>query len=137
MMADISKYKESNIMATVYGANGLTFGAPTLVSSSLQVTNLEATNASQQTEVQDRKGEILGVCVFQTNKHEITGEYVYQGTDLALNDVLDLTALDASLTGSMVMTEISKKTSNSSFRTGGFKALAIGGINFSSGSVQT
>lgn len=120
-------------MANVYSRSGsLAFGVPTLVSSSLQVTSFDSTRAAQTTEVADRAGEILGVAVFQTNKTEGSLEYVYQGSDLSLASALDVSAIDSSMTGSLLITEVGRKLSNKDFRVGSAKFLIVDGINFNS-----
>jgi hypothetical protein len=122
-------------MSQIFGASGLQFGVPPLVSSSLQISDIEIKNASQTTEVTGRDGEVLGIAQYGTNKYEINGTYTYQGTDMSLTSTLDVSAINPSLTGSMIFTEVSAKVSNSAFRTGTFTGISVRGINFASGSV--
>ena len=93
--------------------------------------SLEETRSTQTAEALDEDGDVIGLAIFGGQRQEISGEYLTKShADIGnLAAMLTLTGLpDLSPSGSIYVIELGTRVSNTSFKTGSFRAISIAGI---------
>jgi hypothetical protein len=117
--------------ATVKDATSLNLRFGTLTHSSVVMQSLDETRAVTTAEASDEDGDIVGLAFYAGQKQEINGSYLVKGsTDIGtLAASLTISGLPAvSPTGTVYLTEVATQWSNTGFKTGSFKAIAIAGV---------
>jgi hypothetical protein len=111
------------------GSLGLSFGVPT--NGSVVMQSMDETRSIQIAEASDEDGDVVGAAFYGGQRMEISGEYLVKGSaDIGtLGASITLTGIKAlSPAGTVYLTEVGTKWSNTGFRSGTFKAIAISGV---------
>ncbi len=117
--------------ATVKDATSLTLRFGSLTHASVVLQTVEETRSITTTEVSDEDGDVVGVAFYGGQRQEVSGTYLCKGcADIGtLAAALTLTGITAlSPAGSLWITELATQWSNTGFKTGSFKALAISNV---------
>ncbi len=117
--------------ATVKDATALSLRFGSLTHASVVLQSVEETRAITTTEVSDEDGDVVGVAFYGGQRQEISGTYLCKGcADIGtLAASLTLTGITAlSPVGTIYLTELGTQWTNTGFKTGSFKALAISGV---------
>ena len=114
--------------ASVKSTENLTFGTP--IEASVIMQSVDETRTVETAEARDEDGDIVGIAFYGGQRQEVTGEYLYTGSGFAdLGAAITLTNLEAiSPAGDLYLVEQGTRTSNTGFKTGSFRAVAISGI---------
>lgn len=111
--------------SSIKGLTTLTFGVGTVTTVIMQ--NLDVQTAGEYTDVRDEDGDIVAMAFYGNNKSDVTGEYVYKGADIG-TVAAAISGVTVPGTGSVFLVSFGRKSTNTGFTMGNFKAVSVDGI---------